>query len=182
MSIPASIPKNPPANWQTTAVPKRKSNQPWKSDLGEACPHGRRIVIVDGTYVRNHFDSDFSQGGNGYRYKFIPKDEIWIDFEIREEEWPFIAFHECQESEEMKKGMSYDKAHDQAKRLEDRQRAFALRSPREYLDDSNPNCPVCGHPSNDIAYRKDPREWLSTFGMKTFVSCKPCWIDASEEN
>ena len=53
---------------------------------------------------------------------------------------------------------------------------------QQYLDDPRPNCPVCGHPSNDIAYRKDPREWRDIFGMKTFVSCKVCWTEAWLEN
>lgn len=78
--------------------------------------------MVDGTYVRNNFDSDFSQGGNGFRYKFIPRKEIWIDYQISDDEWPFIIFHECHEVELMRKGWTYGKAHDAAKKLEDDRR------------------------------------------------------------
>jgi hypothetical protein len=76
-------------------------------------------MLVDGTHVRNRHDSDFSQGGNGYAYDFVPKDEIWIDEQIDPVEWPFIAFHECEEAELMKRGMSYDDAHEHAKYAED---------------------------------------------------------------
>ena len=110
------------ATWKTTParppiVPE--SEQSWKHPFGEACPHGRHIMLVDGTHVRNKHDSDFSQGGNGYAYDFVPKDEIWIDEQIDPVEWPFIAFHECEEAELMEGGMSYDKAHDKVKYAED---------------------------------------------------------------
>ena len=108
-------------NWHTYITLPRTSWEPWKRYYGEVCPHGRQIVLVDGTHVRNTFNSDFSQGGNGYAYAdFIPKNEIWIDWHIPEDEWPFIAFHECEEIEHMKKGDSYLVAHDKAKRSEDR--------------------------------------------------------------
>ena len=94
----------------------------WKTPLDMACPHGLSVVVVDGTYVRNNFDSDFSQGGNGFRYRFIPRGEIWIDSLMIEIEWPFIAFHECREAELMRKGWTYGRAHDTAKRLEDKYR------------------------------------------------------------
>jgi hypothetical protein len=106
-------------SWQTTEIPVEPSDVPWKEFIGEACPHGLKIALVDGTYIRNHFDSDFSQGGNGFRYRFIPRKEIWIDTNINKNEWPFIAFHECQEVERMRKGYTYSRAHDQAKHLED---------------------------------------------------------------
>ena len=79
-------------------------------------------MLVDGTHVRNVYDSDFSQGGNGFRYRFISRNEIWIDAEIDEVEWPYIVLHECYEAEKMKAGMSYDKAHMLAKREENRAR------------------------------------------------------------
>lgn len=106
-------------SWQTTKIPVEFSGETWKKYVGQACPHGLKIALVDGTYVRNHFDSDFSQGGNGFRYRFISRKEIWIDAEIHKDEWPFIAFHECQEVERMRDGLDYSHAHDQAKRLED---------------------------------------------------------------
>lgn len=92
--------------------------EPEKEYVGE-CPHGRRIFLVDGTHVRDHHDSDFCQGGNGYRYRFIPKSELWVDACVPQEEWDLVAAHECEEAELMLKGMPYDQAHDRAKRRED---------------------------------------------------------------
>ena len=110
------------ATWQTIPTGRQhllNLETPWKQFLGESCPHDIKIALVDGTHVRNNFDSDFSQGGNGYAYDFVPKDEIWIDAEIDRIEWPYIAFHECQEIEHMKTRMPYDEAHDRAKHIED---------------------------------------------------------------
>ena len=106
--------------WQTHPVPKPPSSAAWKIYRGEACPHGLQIVLVDGTHVRDNYDSDFSQGGNGYRYRFVPRGEIWIDCEIDRSEWPLIAYHECEEVELMRRGRDYSRAHDAAKRLEGR--------------------------------------------------------------
>jgi len=117
-----------PLDWHTTPSAARPASPaPWKRYLGEECPHGRQVVLVDGTHVRNHHDSDFSQGGNGYRYRFVPRGEIWIDEQISPDEWPFIAFHECEEAELMRGGLSYERAHDRAKKIEDYARRLARR-------------------------------------------------------
>ena len=113
-------------NWHTIATPRPSRATPWSIGSLASCPHGLEIILVDGMYVRNHYDSDFSQGGNGYRYTWIPKDQIWIDWQISEDERLFIAFHECHEAMLMKKGSSYGKAHDEAKRLENQHRHAAL--------------------------------------------------------
>ena len=104
----------------------------WKKYLEEDCPHGLRIVLVDGAHVRNTWESDFSQGGNGYAFGFIPRSEIWIDWNIAKEEWPFIAYHECIEVEAMKKGFTYNQAHIFAKGREDRYR-HELTNPSQPL-------------------------------------------------
>lgn len=106
-------------SWQTRPEPPRTSDAPWKRYLGEACPHGLSIALVDGTYVRDHMDSDFCQGGNEFRYDFVPVGELWVEDQIDPDEWALIAFHECHESELMRRGQNYGPAHDEAKRLED---------------------------------------------------------------
>ena len=73
----------------------------WKRPLGKRCSHGLSVFEVDGTHVRNHLDSDFDQGGNGFAYKFVPKDEIWVDSSVPEAERPYVIFHECNEFELM---------------------------------------------------------------------------------
>ena len=92
----------------------------WKFHFGEKCPHGLNIFLVNGTYVRNHFDSDWVQGGNGFRYRFNPKSELWLDAEMPESEWAYVLFHECYETEKMREGWSYERAHDAAKRAENK--------------------------------------------------------------
>lgn len=117
-------------DWKT--IPDTDSPKPlyWQELLGEACPHGLSILIVDGTHVRNTFDSDFDQGGNGYAYTWIPSSQIWIASEVPKVERPFVAFHECLEAEHMKKGLSYDKAHAMAKRAEDEWRLLYFQGRR----------------------------------------------------
>jgi hypothetical protein len=106
-------------NWQTHPVPASPST-PWKRSLGEACPHGLEIFLVDGTFIRNTYDSDFVQGGNGQRYRFCPKRELWIDWSTPEAELPYVALHECYETWLMEQGYDYDRAHNCAKRLENK--------------------------------------------------------------
>ncbi len=92
----------------------------WKDYLNESCPHGLHVVLVDGTLVRNTYDSDFCQGGNGFAYPdFVPRNEIWVDNCTPPAERAFVAFHECVEAELMRHGATYDQAHQEAKRLED---------------------------------------------------------------
>lgn len=104
--------------WKTHPVEPVQPPEWWKKPIGQACPHGKIFYFVDGRYIRNTWDSDFVQGGNGYRYRFCPRGELWIDDSIPEDEWPYVGLHECHEAELMKKGMSYEQAHDRAKRLE----------------------------------------------------------------
>lgn len=92
-----------------------------RDSLGR-CKHGLKIYLVDGSLVRDQYDSDFSQGGNGQRYDFIPRDELWIDACLPEREWPHVVRHECRETELMRRGKTYSQAHDIAKRIEDRER------------------------------------------------------------
>lgn len=109
--------------WETTPIRPSRPKEPWKRSLGEACPHGFELFLVDGTFIRNNYDSDFVQGGNGQRYKFCPKRELWVDDSIPEIEIPFVALHECYETYLMEKhGYDYERAHNCAKRLENRMR------------------------------------------------------------
>ena len=95
----------------------------WKKDTGKTCKHGLKVFLVDGAYVRSHFDSAFIHGGNEFRYgDFVPKNELWIDQIMPEAEWPYTLLHECYETEKMRGGWSYDRAHNAAKRLENKAR------------------------------------------------------------
>jgi hypothetical protein len=77
------------------------------------------VWLVDGTYVREAFDIDFTQGGHHYRYKWIPEKEIWIDDSLHTDERPFVILHEAVERKLMKTGgLTYEVAHEIASRIE----------------------------------------------------------------
>lgn len=82
-----------------------------------------KVVLVDGTVVRDHIDPDFVAGGNPGRYGYVPMDELWVDDSTaRGDVGPYVE-HEGVESELMlKKGLSYDDAHERATAAERRLR------------------------------------------------------------
>jgi hypothetical protein len=84
------------------------------------CQYGPySVYAVDGTYVRDKLDQDFTTGGNPGRYKYIPEDEIWVEEYLPEEDKVASAVHEIRECELMKgKHESYDEAHDKANSFE----------------------------------------------------------------
>ena len=77
-----------------------------------------RVWLVNGFAVRNRFTLDFIQGGHNLRYRFIPFDEIWIDNAVLPHERRFVVVHELVERELMLQGMTYNKAHEWANRIE----------------------------------------------------------------
>jgi predicted double-glycine peptidase len=74
---------------------------------------GFKIFLVNGCKIRQFIDFDFTMGGHGLRYIYVPLNEIWID-DSNKEEAEEIILHEITEFNLMKKGMSYDLAHEQA--------------------------------------------------------------------
>lgn len=76
------------------------------------------VFLVNGEAVRDKFKTDFSQGGHGYVYDWIPKNEIWLEVEEKDEYAPILA-HEYSEMILMRDGkMSYNKAHEIASKIE----------------------------------------------------------------
>jgi hypothetical protein len=80
------------------------------------------VWLVDGKYVRDNIDIDFTEGGNSCRFEFIPDDEIWIDDTLDEYEWNDTISHELLERYMMSKGDTYDLAHNKANILEGTER------------------------------------------------------------
>ena len=74
--------------------------------------------LVRGDEVRRIHYPDFSQGGNGYRYNFIPKNEVWIEESLPPDDRAYALIHELYESSLIQGGMSYDAAHAQTTDLE----------------------------------------------------------------
>ncbi len=88
---------------------------------------GREVWLVDGRAVRDLAYVDFTLGGHGYRYRFIPKGEVWIDDAVGPLEREAILHHEAVEVGLMARGMRYAEAHAIASEAEVRFRRAARR-------------------------------------------------------
>lgn len=81
------------------------------------------VWIVNGEEVRNHYRTEFIEGGHGYIYPWIPKGEIWIEDQVQESERPYILMHEFVEMIYMQyKKADYGSAHGAAAKVEFAQR------------------------------------------------------------
>ncbi len=72
-----------------------------------------KVWIIKGNLVRDLFFIDFTEGGHDYVYRFVPKNEIWIDDDVRKSELKLVLLHEVHERNLMAKGWPYweDKNH-----------------------------------------------------------------------
>jgi hypothetical protein len=86
-----------------------------------------KVWIVNGEVVRDLFFLDFTEGGHDKVYSFIPKNEIWIDDDLKAKERKFVLLHEVYERNLMAKGMKYDPAHERALIIE----YFCRNHPKE---------------------------------------------------
>lgn len=77
-----------------------------------------KIFLVDGEFIRQQIDPSFCFGGHYKIYKYIPKNELWLDDCVEAKEIPYILVHELKELDLMKLGMSYNNAHDYANATE----------------------------------------------------------------
>lgn len=81
---------------------------------------------VDGNLLRCYYKTDYTEGGHGYVYPWVPKQQIWLESGLDEWELPFIVSHEYLELRLMRdRGLEYDKAHEICSRVE-----FDLRKGR----------------------------------------------------
>ena len=105
-------------------------------------PHAGTVTVwkVDGDAVKVEHDMDFVEAGNGYRWPFIPKSEIWIDEDLEVHDWCFNCLHECTEIDLMAQGMEYDPAHDRANK---REKAWRIERAMNALAECVP-CSQCG--------------------------------------
>lgn len=86
-----------------------------------------KVYLAAGARIRDSVEVDFTMGGNGYRYKFIPTNEVWIDENLDEHDRGATIVHEVAELRLMREGMPYGKAHDKASEVEREWRAMDLR-------------------------------------------------------
>lgn len=73
-----------------------------------------KIYLVSGAKVRRFFDFNFVFGGHWLVYKYVPKNEVWLDDSTLTKERKYVLIHELYELNLMKKGMNYNNAHDYA--------------------------------------------------------------------
>lgn len=87
------------------------------------------IWIVDGFYIRANIDEEFTNYGQHYKFKYIPKDEFWIDRESHPDEQKFFIDHLLVEHRLMENGALYNQALEAADKLEriERRRASDIK-------------------------------------------------------
>lgn len=86
---------------------------------------GFTVWIVDGIYIRKNIDEEFTNYGQHYRFKFIPKKEFWIDKEHSkgESEKKFYINAMLTMDNFLSSGISHKKAVEIANNLEKEERA-----------------------------------------------------------
>jgi len=80
------------------------------------------VWSVDGKYIREKVDEEFTNFGQHYRFRFIPTHEFWIDRERTPGEEHFFVDHLLIENRLMAGGMTYDRAIEKADRAEQQER------------------------------------------------------------
>jgi hypothetical protein len=91
---------------------------------------GLDVWIVDAQHVRDVLDVDFCMGSHDAHSSFIPEREIWICNYIQPGEMFPLLVHEVLERENMvKRGWSYEKAHDRSSQIEILLRRQGLKKP-----------------------------------------------------
>lgn len=81
------------------------------------------VWIVDGKYVRDNIDEEFTNYGQHYRFKFIPEDEFWIDKERVPGEEKYYINSMLVMNDLMAKGVKHDEAVKRADAIEKKERA-----------------------------------------------------------
>ena len=84
-----------------------------------------KVWVVDGSYIRSHIDEEFTNFGQHYSFPYIPKDELWIEKETKDDERRFFTDHLLVEHRLMTKGVPYNKALEEADKVERRERRRA---------------------------------------------------------
>ncbi len=77
------------------------------------------VWIVDGNVVRSYYKTDYTEGGHGYVYPWVPRPQIWIEDGVDRREIPFIISHEYLERRLMRdEKLDYDTAHEICSKFE----------------------------------------------------------------
>lgn len=79
---------------------------------------GLTIWIVNGRLVRSKYFIDFVEGGHHFVYHWVPLNEVWLDDDLRPQEFPFVLLHELNERKLMSEGWTYNRAHENSSAIE----------------------------------------------------------------
>lgn len=118
-------------NWYKLAKKELKLDKLWeeinKLKIPEKHAHNTHIgkldevdvYLVDADVVKKKYFMDFVEGGHDIVYRFIPCNQIWIDYNISNRPIHHIIYHEFIERTLMKYNkMDYEKAHNIANEQE----------------------------------------------------------------
>lgn len=86
--------------------------------LIKSAPGKPKIWEVHGDEVRKRFKTDYTEGGHGLVYNFIPKNEVWMDDNVDPSESKNFLVHELHERNLMAGGLDYRSAHKKANQAE----------------------------------------------------------------
>jgi hypothetical protein len=120
------IEEEQPQEVQTTQIRGESSNELNKVLLNKYT-NGLKVYTVNGQYVRDNLDIDFTQGGHYKVYPFIPENEIWIDDILRDNDRDSTKLHEIAEVASMPskgfvgKDEEYETAHNDVANVIERQ-------------------------------------------------------------
>lgn len=88
---------------------------------------GLCVWLVNGERVRKDLDENFVQYDHHARFRFIPRNELWIDQETNEEERKYFLETVSKERAYVNQGMTFEEAVEKADTLQQRERR---KSPR----------------------------------------------------
>lgn len=103
--------------WEEINKLKIPENHSHQKCIGEI--DGIKIFLVDGDKVKREHFMDFVEGGHDIVYRFIPHNQIWIDYNISNRPIHHILYHEFIERMLMLyNNMDYEDAHNIANKQE----------------------------------------------------------------
>ncbi len=84
---------------------------------------GFDVWIVNGAYIRENIDDDFTNYSHHYKFNFIPENELWIDKNSKEGEIPFYIDSMIYLIQSVKSGKTYEESIKISDKVEKRERA-----------------------------------------------------------
>jgi hypothetical protein len=113
--------EKPAARIRPPSVP----GQPYLRYCGQA--GGFAVWVVNGAYIRENLDEEFTNFGQPLNFRFIPAGEFWLDEENAPGEAWFFIDHLLVENKFMARGVAYDKALAEADAVEKSERDKSQR-------------------------------------------------------